>query len=50
MRAFRRALARHHAACEKELGDHGKPARCPVVFEITRTASGEAGAGQGKKR
>lgn len=49
MRAFRRTLARHYAACEKELGERGKAARCPVVIEITHTAHKEAGAGKVKK-
>lgn len=50
MRSFRRTLACHYAACEKELGEHGQEARCPVVIEITHTAHEEAGAGKSKKR
>ena len=50
MRAFRRTLARHYAACEKELGERGKEARCPVVIEITHTAHEEAGAVKRKRR
>jgi MerR family copper efflux transcriptional regulator len=43
MRSFRRTLGRHYEACEKELGEHGKEAECPVLIEITHTASSEAG-------
>ena len=50
MRAFRRTLARHYAACEKELGERGEEARCPVVIEITHTAHEEAGTGKRKRR
>lgn len=50
MRAFRSTLARHYAACEKELGEHGREARCPVLIEISHTAHEEAGAGRGKGR
>lgn len=45
MRSFRRTLARHYEACEKELEEHGKAARCPVLIEITHTASKEASRG-----
>jgi DNA-binding transcriptional MerR regulator len=38
MQEFRRALARHLTACEKELNQRGEAARCPVLLEITRTA------------
>jgi DNA-binding transcriptional MerR regulator len=31
MKEFRRTLARHHAACERELETHGNSACCPVV-------------------
>jgi DNA-binding transcriptional MerR regulator len=31
MKEFRRTLARHHAACERELETHGNYACCPVV-------------------
>jgi len=31
MKDFRRTLARHHAACERELETHGNSACCPVV-------------------
>jgi len=31
MKEFRRTLARHHAACKRELEAHGNSARCPVV-------------------
>lgn len=46
MRAFRRILARHYEACERELEEHGKAAHCPVLVEITHTASEEAGTGK----
>jgi MerR family mercuric resistance operon transcriptional regulator len=36
MRKFRRSLANHLAACERELKEHGNAARCPVVIEIAR--------------
>lgn len=36
MRAFRRTLAHHLAACENELETHGKDAACPVVIKIER--------------
>ncbi|HKS26514.1 MAG TPA: heavy metal-responsive transcriptional regulator [Pyrinomonadaceae bacterium] len=48
MRAFRRTLSRHYEACERELREHGKAAQCPVLVEITHTASEEAGAGKRK--
>lgn len=35
MREFRRTLARHLSACERELQAHGRTASCPVVVEIT---------------
>ena len=38
MKEFRRTLARHLAACERELKEHGEEAECPVVVEITRPA------------
>ena len=31
MKEFRRTLARHYAACERELETHGNSACCPVV-------------------
>jgi DNA-binding transcriptional MerR regulator len=34
MRSFRRTLAHHLAACERELGERGEAAECPVVLEI----------------
>lgn len=46
MRSFRRTLARHYEACERELEEHGKAAQCPVLVEITHTASEEAGTGK----
>jgi MerR family copper efflux transcriptional regulator len=50
MRSFRRTLARHYEACEKELRERGKAAECPVLVEITHTASEEAGVGKRKGR
>ena len=35
MRTFRRTLAHHLAACERELNEKGEAAECPVVMEIT---------------
>ena len=49
MRSFRRTLARHYVACEKELGERGQEAQCPVVIEITHTAHEEAGASKRKR-
>lgn len=34
LRDFRRTLARHLAACERELDRHGRAARCPVILQI----------------
>lgn len=36
MRKFRRSVANHLAACERELKERGNAARCPVVIEISR--------------
>jgi DNA-binding transcriptional MerR regulator len=36
MRKFRRSLAYHLAACERELNERGNAARCPVMIEISR--------------
>ena len=36
MRKFRRSLASHLAACERELKERGDAARCPVVIEISQ--------------
>jgi len=36
MRKFRRSLADHLAACEREMKKRGDAARCPVVIEISR--------------
>ncbi len=33
---FRKTLARHLAACERELSRHNKDAVCPVLVKITR--------------
>ncbi len=43
MKVFRRTLARHLAACERELGTHGDSACCPVV------AGGKSKPPQGKR-
>ena len=42
MKDFRRTLARHLSACERELGTHGDSACCPVV------AGGKSKPAQGK--
>lgn len=34
MRSFRRTLAHHLAACEREMNEKGQAARCPVIVEI----------------
>ena len=34
MRTFRRTLAHHLTACERELNEKGKAAECPVIVEI----------------
>ena len=39
MRSFRRILARHLVACERELDEKGKAAECPVIVEIGHTKS-----------
>jgi len=39
MRIFRRSLADHLAACERELNERGNAARCPVVKEISRRSN-----------
>jgi DNA-binding transcriptional MerR regulator len=44
MQAFRRTLARHLAACERELETHGDSACCPVV------AGGKSKPPQGKSK
>lgn len=36
MREFRRTLAHHLAACEKELKERGGKAQCPVLVNISR--------------
>jgi DNA-binding transcriptional MerR regulator len=51
MRKFRRSLANHLAACERELKERGNAARCPVVIEIARGGDQQrAGDKKGKKR
>lgn len=37
MRSFRRTLAHHLAACEREMNEKGQAARCPVIVEIGHT-------------
>ena len=39
MQDFRRTLARHLAACERELSRHTDDAVCPVLVKISRTDS-----------
>ena len=39
MKEFRRTLARHHAACERELEAHGNSACCPVVTSSRKAKS-----------
>jgi DNA-binding transcriptional MerR regulator len=39
IRDFRKTLARHLAACERELSRHKKDAVCPVLVKITRAGS-----------
>jgi len=34
MRNFRRTLAHHLAACERELNEKGNAAECPVIVEM----------------
>ena len=41
MKRFRRTLASHLSACERELQVHGKEACCPVVTTSRRKASGK---------
>lgn len=36
MREFRRTLAQHLAACEKELEERGSKAQCPVLVNLSR--------------
>lgn len=38
LRAFRRTLAKHLAACEQELDERGKSARCPVLVNLAAPA------------
>ena len=42
MRAFRRTLARHHEACEKELTRRGEEAQCPALINIASTVAKKA--------
>ncbi|MGH9837587.1 MAG: MerR family transcriptional regulator [Blastocatellia bacterium] len=50
-RKFRRTLADHLAACERELNRRGKAAECPVIVEISQVSrSSESVARQRKKR
>lgn len=43
LRAFRHMLSRHLAACEQELDERGKPARCPVLVNLTAPARKQKG-------
>lgn len=49
MQEFRRAMARHLTACEKELNQRGEAARCPVLLEITRTTPARKAAARKQK-
>lgn len=44
MREFRRLLAHHLAACEKELTERGRQARCPVLANISRAKTNHSRA------
>jgi DNA-binding transcriptional MerR regulator len=44
-RAFRRTLARHHEACEKELSKRGNGAKCPALISIASTITKKASGG-----
>jgi DNA-binding transcriptional MerR regulator len=41
MQEFRKTLARHLAACERELSRHADNAVCPVLISIPRADSGK---------
>jgi MerR family copper efflux transcriptional regulator len=41
MQDFRKTLARHLAACEKELSRHADDAVCPALINITHADSGK---------
>jgi len=41
MQDFRKILARHLAACERELSRHADDAVCPVLIEISSAESGK---------
>jgi DNA-binding transcriptional MerR regulator len=41
LQEFRRALARHLKACDEQLANNGAAARCPVILQMTKTASGK---------
>lgn len=43
LRDFRRTLSRHLAACEQELGERGKSARCPVLVNLSAPARKKKG-------
>lgn len=49
MQEFRRTLARHLTACEKELNQRGEAARCPVLVEITQTTRARKAASRKPK-
>jgi DNA-binding transcriptional MerR regulator len=50
MRKFRRSLANHLAACERELKERGNAARCPVVIEIARGGHQQRAGGKKEKK
>jgi MerR family transcriptional regulator, copper efflux regulator len=41
MQEFRKTLARHMAACERELSRHADNAVCPVLISVPRADSGK---------
>ncbi|MCI0350506.1 MAG: MerR family DNA-binding protein, partial [Acidobacteriales bacterium] len=41
LRDFRRTLSQHLTACEKELDERGKSARCPVLVDLSRPSTQE---------
>ena len=43
LRTFRRTLSQHLAACERELDERGKSARCPVLVNLTVPARKKKG-------
>lgn len=43
LRTFRRTLSQHLAACEQELDERGKSARCPVLVNLSAPARNRKG-------